>query len=252
MLENAKIHTLKALQSQIQGLEFGSVLNRNIHEVVPLGTAAIDGILPWSGLPRAAVHQITGERGAALGFTVALLARFAINHKPVLWCFRHFSPYAPGLHSLGFDPNHIIAIRPSQKTQVLWVLEEALRTHSLSVVIGEITNISLINSRRLQLAAQAGNTPCLLFCNDDTSNKKTTSITHWRVLPSNINASNCAGNSDFLSESYWQVELVRCRGTSGGHRWIVRWCYETHCFSVVTPFSNRPKTSSVQKLRKTG
>ena len=251
MSKNTKAAILDALSAQIQGLELGPTSTSGIREAVPLGATEIDNTLPWAGLPRAAVHEIEGEHGAALGFAVALLVRFTTDQKPALWCFRQFNPYAPGLRLLNFDPNHLIAVHPHRERHVLWIMEEALRAHCLSAVLGEAANIGLTNSRRLQLAAQTGNTPCLLLCNTPRI-RTTTSVTRWRVSPSNTNENNCVGSTNFLSEPHWKIELVRCRGTSAGHRWIVKWCYETHCFSVVASLAHRTKTSSIEKLLKAG
>ena len=248
MSENAKKGVLDALRAQIQALELDSTPNSSPHAVVPLGAAEIDSILPWAGLPRTGVHEIEGRHGAALGFAVALLARFVADRGQALWCFRQADPYGPGLHFFGLDPNFLIAVRAHRAHHVLWVLEEALRAHCLGAVLGEVAAVGLTASRRLQLAARTGNTPCLLLCHNANAGS-TTAITRWRSLPANTNENNGIGSANFLGESRWRIELVRCRGAPGSHHWIVKWCHETHCLRVVAPLADRSGTSSITVLR---
>ena len=248
MLENAKKGVLDALRAQIQALELDSTPNSSPHAVVPLGATEIDSVLPWSGLPRTGVHEIEGKHGAALGFAVALLARFVADRGPALWCFRQTDPYAPGLRLFGLDPNFLIAVRAHRAHHVLWVLEEALRAHCLGAVLGEVATVGLTASRRLQLAARTGNTPCLLLCHNANAGS-TTAITRWRSLPVSTNENDGIGSANFLGESRWRIELVRCRGAPGSHHWIVKWCHETHCLRVVTPLADRSGTSAITVLR---
>ena len=248
MSENAKKGVLAALRVQIQALELDSTLNSSAHAVVPLGATEIDSVLPWAGLPRTGVHEIEGRQGAALGFAVALLARFVSDRGPALWCFRQTDPYAPGLHLFGLDPNLLIAVRVHRAHHVLWVLEEALRARCLGAVLGEVAAVGLTASRRLQLAARTGNTPCLLLCHNANAGS-TTAITRWRALPANTNENDGIGSANFLGEPRWRIELVRCRGAPGSHHWIVKWCHETHCLRVVAPLADRSGTSSITVLR---
>ena len=240
MPKNTKKGVLDALRAQIRTLELDFTPTPNsssAHAIVTLGAAEIDDVLPWAGLPRAGVHEIEGRYGAALGFAVALLTRFVTDHRPALWCFRQTDPYGPGLHFFGLDPNLLIAVRAHRPHHVLWVLEEALRARCLSAVLGEIATIGRTASRRLQLAARTGNTPCLLLCRS-ANVSSTTATTRWRALPANTNKNDDSDTANFLGETRWRVELVRCRGIPGGHHWIVKWCHETLCLRVVTPLAD--------------
>ena len=248
MPENAKPNVLAALRAQIQAMELEVTPTNNAQTIVPLGVAEIDGILPWAGLPRAAIHEIEGEHGAALGFAVALLARFVADHRPALWCFSQLAPYAPGLRLFGLDPNHLVAVRARKTRHMLWTLEEALRARCLGAALGEVSTIDLASSKRLQLATRIGGTACILLCNSIKA-RTTTAVTRWRILPSKTNENDGNIDPNFLIEPRWQIELVRCRGTSGSHRWTVKWCHETHCLSMVAPLAHRPRTSLVKGLR---
>src|SRR5690349_14416787 len=76
---------LAELRRQVRALDGSGGLAET--GIVPLGLPAVDGMLPWGGLPRAALHEVGGPAGdgAALGFAVAVLARLKIG-RPILWC----------------------------------------------------------------------------------------------------------------------------------------------------------------------
>jgi protein ImuA len=239
MSENTKSNVLAALRTQLQTLELSTTREKT---PVRLGVKEIDNVLPWSGLPRAGIHEIIGERGSALGFLVFLLTKFTNNHTPAIWCFQRTNLYAPGLHLFGLDPGCVIAIRTKKSNHTLWVLEEALRANCLGAVCGETYNVNSVASKRLQLAARVGKTPCLLFLGSENS-VVAASTTRWRISPVNTNAYDGIVGAGFLKEPLWRVELLRCQGTSGNHKWMVKWSHETNYLSMATPLENRPRIS---------
>ena len=238
MIENAKSSVLSELRKKLRSLELGTM-----HEStsVRLGVDEIDTTLPWSGLPRAGIHEIIGERGSALGFLVFLLTKFTRDHAPVMWCFQQTNLYAPGLYMFGLEPNRIITIRTKKQNHTLWVLEEALRANCLGAVCGEVQAVNSVVSKRLQLAARAGQTPCLLFFNNKNS-PAIASTTRWRISPINTNEYDGIAGAGFLEEPLWKVELLRCLGTAGNHQWIVKWSHEKNCLSMATLLANRSRT----------
>jgi len=239
MSKNAKSNVLAALRFQLQTLELGET---NTKPSVPLGVEEIDSVLPWSGLPRTGIHEIIGERGSALGFLVFLLTKFTGNHMPAIWCSQKTSLYAPGLHLFGLSPECIITISTKKSNHTLWVLEEALRANCLSAVCGETRNVNSVAGKRLQLAARFGKTPCILFLENENS-VLATSTTRWRIFPMNTNEYDGIAGAGFLKEPLWKVELLRCRGTSGNHQWMVKWSHETNYLSMATSLANRSGAS---------
>src|SRR5579862_9189320 len=131
------------------------------------------------GLSGDALHEIApaeaGDGAAAIGFALALAARFAAaapRSPTALLISEDFGAretgalFGPGLaaHGLGLD-RLILARAPDART-LLWAMEEALKSGALAVVVGEMWSLSkhydLAASRRLLLAARAGRTPGLL------------------------------------------------------------------------------------------
>ena len=168
--------------------------------------------------------------------------KFTGNHIPAIWCSQKTNLYAPGLHLFGLNPECVITICTKKSNHTLWVLEEALRANCLGAVCGEIRNVNSVASKRLQLAARVGKTPCLLFL-DNKNFTVATPTTRWRISPINTNEYDGIAGAGFLKEPLWKVELLRCRGTSGNHQWMVKWSHETNYLNMATSLANRSRTS---------
>ena len=195
-----------------------------------LGAPELDAALPWGGLPRAALHEVIATPGdtAAAGFCAALLARLAGDRGTVLWCRKHHDPwgralYGPGLAAFGLAPERLIVARGRSETDVLWAMEEGLRSGAPAAVLGEVGNLAPGAARRLQLAAKAGGVTGLLLtgvAGTGTAVPPGPAVTRWRVT-----AAGLAG-SGVGQRWRWWVELLRCRGGAGcgaPAAWLVEW-----------------------------
>jgi protein ImuA len=223
-----------------------------------LGIPLIDRAL-GDGLSRGALHEIAAAReaetAAATGFALALAARS--NSSPsvgrsVLWIAEDLSlaengvPYGPGLEESGCAPERLVTIAATHRRDVLWAMEEALRCRAVGVVIGELRarDIDQVATRRLSLAAAAGNTLGLILrtAPDDTPSA---AATRWviaahsaskdareRAFPSEASSSaraaapssHLVGNGDVhgIGPPRLAVRLVRNRRGHLG-AWIVEW-----------------------------
>ncbi|MBT7235261.1 MAG: hypothetical protein HN861_19610, partial [Rhodospirillaceae bacterium] len=136
---------LRARVSVIEGGRDSAV------RTVPLGAPVIDAVLPGGGLRGAAVHEITGS--AASGFAAMVLGRLS---GPVLWCVDLYARshlYGPGLAAFGISLDQLIIVRCANRADMLWAMEEGLRTPALAGIVGEPGGaVDLTASRRLQLA----------------------------------------------------------------------------------------------------
>ena len=176
------------------------------HGVMPFGLAAVDRVLPGGGLARGALHEILGaggdeEDGAlAAAFAASIVARLApagdgdsIGEGIVLWCLARPDLYGPGLAAQGLDPARLVLVRAARDIEILWAMEEGLRTSGVAAVVGEIGTLPDVASRRLQLAAErSGITAFALrrWRNSEQAarerNLPNAAMTRWRVqaLPS--------------------------------------------------------------------
>jgi protein ImuA len=160
------------LRQAIRKLEGGAP--EELHGSVSFGVAGLDAAL-GGGLARGALHEIAATREsdipAATGFGLAL-AFMAGNEtgseqaertakRAVVWIAEDMAlhesglPYGPGLNAHGLPPERLITVAVAHGRDVLWAMEEALRSSAVGVVIGEVrrARLDLVASRRLTLAA---------------------------------------------------------------------------------------------------
>jgi len=195
------------------------------HGVLSSGIAAIDRALPGGGLARGALHEILGmggdeEDGAlAAAFAAGIIGRLGAGGN-VLWCLPRADLYGPGLAACGLDPGCLVLVRAARDAEILWAMEEGLRAPGIAAVIGEVSALPPVTSRRLQLAAEgSGITAFLLrrWRNAEAATRErnlpNAAATRWRIstLPSVP-----AGGKPGVGHPRWRVELLRCRGGGPG------------------------------------
>ena len=140
--------------------------------------------------------------------------------KWVLWCGRTERLYAPGLRLAGLDPARLVTVRAHRDEDTLWVLEEALRCRNLAGALAEIDRLGLAQSRRLQLAAEAGGIGFLLRRPGAANGEglgASAAVTRWRIAALPSAAGPAPG---VLGPPRWRLELLRCRSGRPAS-WIV-------------------------------
>jgi protein ImuA len=206
----------------------------------------IDQALPGGGLRLGALHEAasagpdTEHAAAATLFVAGVLARLD-GH--VLWVLRQADLFAPGLAGAGLHPDRIVFAEAGK--DVLPVMEEGLRHKGLAAVVGEPPGrISLVASRRLQLAAEQAGTMAVLLrrspaFDDPVLNEPTAAFTRWRVaaLPSPP-AMPDAPDVPGFGRALWRLDLMRCRGGDPGS-WTVEACDATGRLGLVPDAADR-------------
>ncbi len=220
-----------------------------------LGLGAVDRMLPNGALVHAGLHEVVaashGDGPAAGGFAVALMARLLLslkrsNRSLVLWCAggletREFGRlYGPGLMAMGLDPAHLVVAAAERKEDLLWAMEEGVKTPALAGVVGEVGAAGLVAMRRLQLAARASGVPAVVLRSARDA-RPSVARTQWRVsaLPPVFSGGDAQA---FPARFRWRVTLERCRGPVTGawpRSWDVEWDHETHCFHMAAPLAGR-------------
>jgi protein ImuA len=213
---------------------------------IPMDIAAMDQVLPTGGIRLGALHEAASagsdtEHGAAATLFIAgILARL---DGPILWVLRQADLFAPGLAGVGLDPCRIVFAEAGK--QVLPVMEEGFRHSGLAAVVAEHSGrLSLVASRRLQLAAEQSGILAILIrrsqsFNDPALNEPTAAATRWRIaaLPSPP-ALPHAPDTPGLGRARWRLDLTRCRGGEPGS-WIVEACNATGRLSLVPDTADR-------------
>ena len=230
-------YVLAALQQQIDRLERPTLTKAKPGDVLTLGVPEIDEHLPWGGLAPASLHAISGAESLtpAIGFAAALLGRATRTSgakRCGLWCRRGRDLYAPGLSNFGLTAANLIIVNAVEECDLLWAMEEGLRSGVMDVVLGEPQVPSPTALRRLQLAAEAGGTTALLLDgvmpDGETNRSIGTGMTHWRVRAI---AAPVAARDPWLGPSRWQLELLRCRGGTASS-WLVDWHETIGCDKI--------------------
>jgi len=204
---------LNALRERIQRLEGGAARRRT---VLPFGISAIDRHLPEGGLALGALHEVAaGGNGAIHGaaaalFTAGITAR---TRGQVLWCVARQNLFAPAIAQAGLLPERVIYVDAGDEQSVLACFEEGLRHGGLGAVVAEVARLSMMASRRLQLAAEGSGVIGIAIrrwrrqSEATDFRQPTAAVTRWRVsaLPSTPLPVPGVGRAR------WQLELIRCR-----------------------------------------
>ncbi|MDX1737410.1 MAG: hypothetical protein R3261_04190 [Alphaproteobacteria bacterium] len=154
------------LRQTLQQLERQHSLDRKAW-ILPTGYSEIDTALPENGLPSHSVHAIAGS--VSICFLLKLLAQLPNQPETstLLWCRSAKAsevPYGPVFHQNQIDTEGVIFVQCKTDKDLLWTMEEALRSNALDLVIGEPEKaIDLTASRRLQLAAETGGSMGILL-----------------------------------------------------------------------------------------
>jgi len=205
--------------------------------VVTLGVPKIDVALPWGGLP-SGLHEIAASDATGIGFATFLAAR---RPGPILWCrsrraaLEAGEPYGPGIAGLGLAPDRLILIEASKPADLLWAMEEGARARGLAAVLGEGVKADLTASRRLQLAAEAGEGLVLLLSDGTGPASAQSALTRWHVAscPSVPEAGG-------PGRPCWKLALRRCRGGGKLQEWLVEWDDAAFSLSLASALPDRP------------
>jgi protein ImuA len=215
--------------------------------VCPLGLPAVDAVLPWGGLPRGVLHEVAGGAGdgAAVGFAAALAGRLAGAGGVLLWCRSRAArqesglPHGPGLAAFGLAAARLILVEAKRPAEVLWAMEEGLRSAALAVVVGEAAAADLSASRRLQLAAEACGATALLLRIGQRGGASA-ALTRWHI----------AAEPGGLLRPAWQVRLLRCRGGmpkggDGAAAWRLEWDEQALSFRLAAALAGQSPAARV-------
>ncbi len=201
--------------------------------VLPFGVAEIDGRLPGGGLVLGALHEVSGvgpdeeDSSAPAAFIAGLCARLD-PAKRILWCQSGAGDlYGPGLAASGLTPERLVLARARNAADLLWAMEEGLRTRALAAVVGEIADLPGPASRRLQLAAETSCVTAFVLRRfrvpSATARAPNAAVTRWTVAPL---PSVPAPGEPGLGRPRWRLELWRARGAAPAE-WIVEACDAT-------------------------
>ena len=193
-----------------------------------------------------ALHEATStscsmaDEAATTLFLAGIAAREARQlGGPVLWACTRQDLYAPGLSQAGLTATDVIYAEARDDAALLAVIEDAVRDGTPSAVVGEVGKMSMVTTRRLQLAAADADISVLLLRrrrqrDQDPFSEPSAAWTRWRIASASSERLGVAG----VGRARWSVELARQRGGEG-FSLIVEGCDETGRLAVPAALSHR-------------
>jgi len=151
------------------------------------------------------------------------------NGGPCVWVSTSRKLFPISLSAFNVEPDRIIFMDARSEKEVLWITEEALRCEGLVAVISELPSLSLVESRRLQLAVEQSGVTGFIFRKAPSKMASNVASVRWQVSP--LPSGNEEGMPG-LGFPRWQVELLKVRSGSTG-RWMLEWAGDR--FQEVVP-----------------
>jgi len=140
------------------------------------GYEALDHHLPGGGWPQCSLTEILVEHYGIgeLRLLMPALAALSAEHgnaenanyaEPgwIAWVAPPFQPYPPALQQWGINLSRMLIVRPKNDSEVLWSAEQALSSGTCAAVLLWPDTLDDQAGRRLQLAAEKGNSWAVAF-----------------------------------------------------------------------------------------
>ncbi len=164
------------------------------------GHPELDAALPDGGWPLGTVAEIFHDHPGVgeLELICPTLAAVAERRQWLALIGPPYIPYAPGLVHAGIDPSRVLLIHPRAHEEHLWAAEQALQSGTCGAVGAWPQQADSAALRRLQLAAEAGDSWAVLFRPRSAAEQPS---------PAAIRLSVAARPDDTLD-----VHLHKCRG----------------------------------------
>jgi protein ImuA len=161
---NSKTSVVQELAAGIRQLEqTRHRFDRSEQDVVSTGIPSLDSLLPQHGMLRGTLTEwISWEVGCGAMTLAVIAAREAQKTGPVVIIDSPHCFHVPASNTLGLNLNSIVVIRPKNRSDAFWAAEQALRCTGVGTVLLSLRDVSSRDCRRLQLAAETGNSIGLL------------------------------------------------------------------------------------------
>lgn len=192
-------------------------------------------LAPGPGLEDAVVPGGAGA-AAGLGFWLARHAgegrRLIALVSPRTWEAERGRLMARGALAFGVAPERFLLVRTRTEAEALWALEEVLRSGAADLALGAVREVSLTQTRRLDMAArEAGAAAALIRVEGHgVAWPLSAARRRWRVAP--LPSRGDPWDAKAPGAPRWRVELSRRRDGPPGC-WDLEWNDETGRLDLV-------------------
>jgi len=191
-----------------------------------IGLGGIEDAFPAGVFPKRAIHEFITifpeDAAASDGFIAGLLSVLMQDGAACVWISTARRLFPASLRSFNVEPERIIFMDVATEKDALWIMEEALRCEGLAAVVAEVDGISLVESRRLQLAVEESGVTGFILRKDPRRTASTIATARWQISPL---PSELEEGMPGLGFPRWQVELLKVRNGIPGN-WIMEWAGE--------------------------
>src|SRR4051812_16294867 len=181
------------------------------------GLDAIDALAPRGGFARGAIHELLFAPNDPAPRMFSLVVARAAAHRShgresvdatprtrvrgyeksndcdqtvaIVWCDPQSQLYPPAISASGISLDRLYLLRPRSRDDLIWSIAECLRCKGVAATIATIGEMSRIEARRLQLAAEQGAGVGLLMRSMIKSRSGLiappiyAAATRWRIAP---------------------------------------------------------------------
>lgn len=213
---------IEQLQQQIEKLQ-GNQIN-SADYACKLGLGAMETAFPGKVFMKGAVHELisksTEQATCTSGFISVILGKLIQNNGYCLWISHvpRRSIFPNALKVFGIDPERILFVDAAKTKDALWAIEEALKCDALTAVVGEISELSFNDSRRLQLAVEKSQVTGFIHRFKPKTENAVACVSRWRITPMVSEKTDKPG----VGFSRWYVELLKVRNGKPNN-WQVQW-----------------------------
>lgn len=152
------------------------------------GYPRLDQHLPGGGWPQHALTEILLDHYGT-GELQLLMPALASLSQPqedreagwIAWIAPPFEPYPPALLQWGVNLSRVLIVRPKKPQESLWAAEQALSSGNCAAVLLWSTRLDDAASRRLQLAAEAGQSWAIAFRSLEASSQPSAAALRIRL-----------------------------------------------------------------------
>lgn len=168
------------------------------------GFSNLDEILPGRGWPEKGLMEVVSPQWGMgeLQLLLPLMRSVIKQGKWILWIAPPHAVYAPALAQAGIDTAQILIVDLKTSCKdALWSMEKALQTENCGLVLAWQNWLPSPVLRRLQLAADTGNTLGVVFKKNDSVNSPS---------PIRLKIKESSTRRDLFSAA--EVTVVKARG----------------------------------------
>ena len=134
-----------------------------------------------------------------------------------------------GWQGRGIDLARVVVVRVRDPVDLLWTVEQGLRSRGVELVVCRVDHLPMVAFRRLKLAAEVGGTRCLLLRGADALREPGWADLRFLVTPQ---------RSTSWMKRRMRVELLKVRNGLPGSVFQVELDCETDCVRLVSELAD--------------